>query len=159
MYKYNLAFIQSGDFVLMLNRNKSPWMGSWNGVGGKLEEGETAIESVIREIYEETNIVVTNKQVNYKGVVTWNVGNGKYDGLYLYHVNVDSSFIFSDPIKTKEGILDWKKIDWISDFDNYGVCDNIPYFINSVLFDNKIYNHICEFNDKILVSVKKEVLE
>ena len=41
MYKYTLGFIIKNNEVLLLNRNKSPWMGAWNGVGGKIETGET----------------------------------------------------------------------------------------------------------------------
>lgn len=52
MYKYTLCFIQRADEILLLNRQKSPWMGSWNGVGGKIEPGESLIESIKREIKE-----------------------------------------------------------------------------------------------------------
>ena len=34
---------------------------------------------------------------------------------------------------TDEGILDWKKIDWINDFDNLGVAHNIPYFLKTII--------------------------
>lgn len=31
--KYTICFIKRGDEILLLNREKSSWMGSWNGVG------------------------------------------------------------------------------------------------------------------------------
>lgn len=37
MYQYTLCFIERGDAILLLNRQKAPWMGCWNGVGGKIE--------------------------------------------------------------------------------------------------------------------------
>ena len=42
---YTLGFIRCKDNnkILLLNRNKSPWMGLYNGVGGKLQSGETAL--------------------------------------------------------------------------------------------------------------------
>jgi 8-oxo-dGTP diphosphatase len=42
----------------MLNREKSPLLGLWNGVGGKIEQGETAKVSVLREIEEETELIL-----------------------------------------------------------------------------------------------------
>lgn len=158
MYKYTLAFIKKDNKILMLNRNKSPWMGSWNGVGGKLEKNETPLEAIIREVKEETNLVVTESQVLDKGLVTWNE-DANIGGLHVFLINIDNNqVVYETPLNTREGILDWKEIDWISDFDNYGVCDNIPYFINDVLFNEIRYNHYCQFEDKILLTVKKTVI-
>ncbi|USK57773.1 NUDIX domain-containing protein (plasmid) [Cytobacillus solani] len=42
----------------MLNREKPPIMGVWNGVGGKIEKGETSDEGALREVFEETGIRV-----------------------------------------------------------------------------------------------------
>ncbi len=36
MYKYTICFIRKGNKILLLNRNKKPNMGMWNGVGGKI---------------------------------------------------------------------------------------------------------------------------
>lgn len=159
MFKYTLAFLKRNDEILMLNRNKSPWMGSWNGVGGKREENEDPINCIIREVYEETKISVNKKNIIDKGYVTWNSNDENNKGLHVYLVNLDDNYMYKTPKKTVEGILDWKKIDWISNFENYGVCDNIPHFINDVLFNENRYNHKCVFNDKILLEVKKELIE
>ncbi|MDY0278167.1 MAG: 8-oxo-dGTP diphosphatase [Acholeplasma sp.] len=158
MYRYTLAFIKRNDEVLMINRNKSPWMGSWNGVGGKFNSGETPLECIKREVYEETDIVVDDSMIIDKGFVTWN-NDANDEGLYLYLIHVSDDFVYQTPRKTIEGILDWKKISWISSFDNYGVCDNIPYFLNDVINDEKRYNHYCEFEGKVLVQVLKKELK
>ena len=42
--------------------------GKWNGLGGKLEPGETPEECAIREIYEETGLRAKN--LNLKGIIT-----------------------------------------------------------------------------------------
>ncbi len=47
----------------MLNREYAPAKGLWNGVGGKIKSGETSLESVIREIKEETGIDVKSNQI------------------------------------------------------------------------------------------------
>jgi hypothetical protein len=39
--RYTLCFLTRGDQVLMLHRRRPPNQGLWNGVGGRLEPGET----------------------------------------------------------------------------------------------------------------------
>lgn len=56
MFEYTICFIAQQDKVLLLNREKPSWMGSWNGVGGSLEDGETPEDCVLREVMEETAI-------------------------------------------------------------------------------------------------------
>ena len=36
-----LCFVKKGNKILMINRNKPPFMGMWNAVGGHIEKGET----------------------------------------------------------------------------------------------------------------------
>lgn len=38
MFKHTTCLIKNNDSFLLLNRNKQPSMGVWNGVGGKIEE-------------------------------------------------------------------------------------------------------------------------
>ncbi len=63
MYKHTLCFIKRNEEILMLNREYDPVKGLWNGIGGKIEKGETPLENAIREIKEETNIKVTYDQI------------------------------------------------------------------------------------------------
>lgn len=56
MVEYTICFLKQGDKILLLNREKPQWMGAWNGVGGKIEQGETPLVSALREIKEETGL-------------------------------------------------------------------------------------------------------
>ena len=52
-----LCYIENDDSYLMMYRNKKnkdQSQGKWLGVGGKLEEGESPEECVLREVFEET---------------------------------------------------------------------------------------------------------
>ncbi|MFD2042951.1 NUDIX domain-containing protein [Ornithinibacillus salinisoli] len=139
MLKYTIAFIKRGEEILLLNRESSTWMGSWNGVGGKIEKDETPTECIIREIKEETGLKV--ESVDYRGTVTWNVNSLNVNsGMYAFVVELPSTYHYYTPIKTVEGILDWKKVDWIFHPENTGVA-NLNYFLSQILDNDEIYNY------------------
>lgn len=51
-----LLYAFRGDEVLMVRaRGKDGLSGKWNGLGGKLEYGETALEAAVREFKEEAS--------------------------------------------------------------------------------------------------------
>ncbi len=51
-----LCFIRQGDRVLLIHKKRGLGAGKINGVGGKLEPGETALEAMQREAQEELGI-------------------------------------------------------------------------------------------------------
>lgn len=50
------ACVFRGDEVLLVQRGKPPYLGSWSLPGGSIEPGEMAIEAATREVLEETGI-------------------------------------------------------------------------------------------------------
>lgn len=160
MYKYTLGFLIQNDQVLMINRNKSPWMGSWNGLGGKINHNETPRACIQREILEETNLDLDINQFIFKGYVTWDVFDALGTGLYIYIYYLDDHLKIETPTRVDEGIIDFKAIDWLCHLDNEGVAKNIPYFLPTILNknDEKIYSFHCRFENKLLKEViKKQV--
>jgi 8-oxo-dGTP diphosphatase len=153
MYAYTLGFLRRGDEILMLNRQKKPWKGAWNGVGGKIDSKETPRECMIRELLEETGIVANRDQVIGKGILTWTNFEAIGTGLHLFLIDIPKDTIYPTPIKTREGILDWKAIPWICDFENQGVARNIPYFLPTLLQNANPQQYHCTFRDGHLVSV------
>nr|WP_260445589.1 NUDIX domain-containing protein [Metabacillus litoralis] len=68
--------------ILMLNREKAPIMGVWNGVGGKVEKYESSDKGALREVFGETGIKL--EDFFSKGTITWETTNGELDGIYVY---------------------------------------------------------------------------
>ena len=138
MLQYTICFIKRNQDLLLLNRRKAPTMGLWNGVGGKLEQNETPSECIIRETFEETGIEL--ESVTYAGNALFYSEQGN-SGMYIFIADLPEGMVLTTPINTAEGILDWKRIDWILDEDNQGVVSNLQKFLPEVLGGNYSQEH------------------
>lgn len=57
LYCLGFAFFPNGDCVL-IKKSKPAWQkGRWNGVGGKIEDGEDSHAAMSREFKEETGVL------------------------------------------------------------------------------------------------------
>lgn len=105
MIAATLCYIKDNDKVLMLHRIKKAndiHEGKWNGLGGKIESGETPEECVIREIFEESGLNISNPIL--KGIITFPNFDGENDWLvFLYTTNTFSGKL----IDSNEGMLKW----------------------------------------------------
>lgn len=119
--------------MLFLNRQKAPWMGRWNGVGGKLDQGESAHDCIVRETKEETGLELP--QYKPHGVLRWVRDGQDLGGVYLFTAEVSEEVMasYKTPISyCHEGILDWKTLDWLLHPENTGVVDNIKIILKSL---------------------------
>ena len=71
----NLCLIHRGDLLLLQNRRKTDWQG-YTLPGGHIEPGESIVESVIREMREETGLTVRNPRLC--GVKQFPIEGGRY---------------------------------------------------------------------------------
>lgn len=134
---------------MLLNREFPSWMGAWNGVGGKIEPNETAKDSALREIREETGLVFDD--IQFKGITTWVVDGKDFGGMYVYLAELPADYFYKVPVKTPEGILDWKKIEWIVHPENRGIAHNIPESIEKIITGVRCFEHRCYYRDGRLV--------
>lgn len=149
MLTYTICFIKQGTKFLMLNREFPSWMGVWNGVGGKIEKDESPIESIIREVYEETGLSIHNPQ--FRGIATWVVDGVFVDGMYIYIAELPSDEVLQTPVKTIEGILDWKEYDWLMHPKNVGITSDMSKYLKYIVLDENLYEHRCFYQDGKLV--------
>lgn len=118
--RYTLCFLTRGDQILMLHRRNPPNQGLWNGVGGRLEKGESARDCVLREVYEETGYKLS--EVNFCGILTWDGFETAPGGLVIFTAEAPSGA----PADCSEGQLAWKPRDWV--FSSPEVVSNIHIF-------------------------------
>lgn len=133
-HKYTLGFIRADkEYVLFLNRQKSPWMGRWNGVGGKLDPNESPYECIVRETFEETGLQVP--QYEDRGVMRWIRDGQDLGGVHIFTAEVTAQEMaqYKTPrVHCHEGILDWKKTEWLLHEDNTGIVDNVKIMLLDV---------------------------
>ncbi|MDY2879733.1 MAG: 8-oxo-dGTP diphosphatase [Candidatus Borkfalkiaceae bacterium] len=147
-----LCFVKKGNKILMINRNKPPFMGMWNAVGGHIEKGETPEQCAVREIYEESGIKVSSAKVI--SVFTWNYDDEiGYATLSELQDDIDSSFSF--PLSTAEGIVDFKDIDWVLNEKNYGVIEDLRVFLSDIKNGVRQNYHLIYENSELKEVIKK----
>ncbi len=102
-----LCYVKSGGKTLMLLRNKKKndiHDGKYNGLGGKMESGETPLECVKREVFEESGLIIKNPV--FKGTLLFPEFDGENDWL----VFVFTARKFGGKLKkSPEGELFWVK--------------------------------------------------
>lgn len=118
--RYTLCFLTRGDQILMLRRSNPPNQGLWNGVGGRLEPGESARDCILREVREETGYHIAD--VTFCGLLTWDGFETPAGGLVIFTAEAPAG----DPAQCSEGLLAWKPRAWV--FSAPEVVSNIHIF-------------------------------
>ncbi len=101
----SLCYVKKGGRTLMLHRIKKPndiHEGKWNGLGGKLNPGESPDECVVREVKEESGLSIKNPKL--RGVLTFPKFDGQNDWLVFVYVAKKFSGRLID---CDEGHLEW----------------------------------------------------
>ena len=103
----NLCFIVSDRRVLLIRKKRGLGAGKINGPGGKIEAGETALDSAIREAQEE--IGVTPSALEERGALHFQFADG-----YSLHCTVFLAHHFlGEPKETAEATPLWFDFDKI----------------------------------------------
>jgi len=85
--------------------------GKWNGLGGKIERGESPEECVIREVREESGLKI--HQPELRGIMTFPDFKDQEDWLVFLFVAHDFE---GELIESPEG-----RLEWIPDDDVFGL--------------------------------------
>lgn len=136
----NLLFVVEDGKVLLIRKKRGLGAGKINGPGGKLDPGETALESAVREIDEELHVQVEPSSCEEMGVLRFQF----VDGLALHCVVFRATDYSGTPTETDEAIPLWFKFDeipydemWADDRHWLGRMLNGEKFHGDFIFDNE----------------------
>jgi 8-oxo-dGTP diphosphatase len=101
----SLCYLKKNGKTLMMHRVKKAddiHHGKWNGLGGKMELGETPEECVVREVKEESGFRIKNP--NLRGIMTFPKFDGKNDWIVFLFV---AHQFKGKQVECNEGDLEW----------------------------------------------------
>ena len=100
-----LCYVKKDGKTLMLHRTKKLediHEGKWNGLGGKMEAGETPEECVAREVFEESGLKIKNPAL--RGILTFPGFDSENDWICFLFV---ARRFTGKLIESDEGALSW----------------------------------------------------
>ncbi len=104
-----LSFLLHQEKVLLIRiaEDRGPWSGLLNGVGGHIERGEDPRSAALREIKEETGLILSPSSLYLSGVVAVDVGTSPGVGLYIFVGETETS----ETHNSCEGTPEWIDLD------------------------------------------------
>ena len=112
--------------VLLINKERPEYLkGKLNGVGGKVEDGESDLNAIIRETKEETNLDI-------KDWVLYSQANLKDFKISFFYTTLDSEEIEKYESLTDE-ILELHDINNLPDNVLQDIKSSIKYITNMIL--------------------------
>jgi ADP-ribose pyrophosphatase YjhB (NUDIX family) len=126
MRNATLIVVRDGNKILLGMKKKGFGAGKWNGFGGKVENGETIEAAALRELREESGLLV--EETKKAGVITFKFPH-KPDWDQVVHVFTADQFA-GNPVETEEMKPEWFEIEKIP-FDKMWTDD--PHWLPHVL--------------------------
>lgn len=110
----NLCMVEDLENGKVVLQYRSPEKNNWSGYafpGGHIEEGESLVESVIREIKEETGLTISNPQL--AAVKNWQLEDGTRYIVFCYKATEFTGQLRS----SEEGEVSWVEKDQLEKLD------------------------------------------
>lgn len=144
-----LCYIKKNNHYLMLHRNKKKNdmnKDKWIGIGGHIEENETIEEALLREVKEETGLILVS--YSKRGYIKF-INNDYEEEMFLF----SSDEFEGEIINCLEGELHWieKK-----DILNLNLWEGDIYFLKPLINDEKFFSlELIYDKDKLVRCIKK----
>lgn len=146
MVETTLCYIEQDGKYLMLFRNKKKNdinEGKWVGIGGKFEAGETDDQCLLREVFEETGLTLT--EYKKRGIVDFTLNAGFSERMHLYTA---TAFRGTLAEVCNEGELRWVEKEKVSDLPRW---EGDKIFMEKLLKgENDFYLRLDYEGDKLI---------
>ena len=146
MKETTLCYVQKDNDYLMLHRIKKEEdvnEGKWIGIGGRIEDGETPEQCLVREAKEETGLLLTSYQ--YRGIVHFRSEDYEDEDMHLFTADVFEGEL----TECNEGVLKWIDRDKIYDLPMW---EGDKLFLGLIRSDVSFFNLTLKYKDDKLVS-------
>lgn len=151
MINTTLCYIEKDNKYLMLHRTKKENdvnEGKWIGVGGKFEKDETPEECLLREVKEETGLVLTEYKL--RAVITFISDSWETEYMYLFTANEFTGEL----ITCDEGELKWVEKDRIL---NLNIWEGDKIFLKKMIEEDNFFTlKVVYEGDKLVESVLED---
>ncbi len=129
-YNSTACYLKKDNEVLMIKFTKK-WGQVYAPPGGKFESGETPLDCIIREFYEETGLTLINPRL--QGISYWHAST---EGIIFIYTAEEYR---GELTKTStEGNLEWIKIDDLLSIKQFDQNEKFtPYLFKDELFEGK----------------------
>ena len=135
-----VCLVYREDEVLLQNRIKEEWHG-YALPGGHVEPGESIVESIIREMKEETGLTILHPKLC--GVKQFPIENGRYL-VFLFRADQFLGELHS----SEEGKMEWIKL---SELDQYNTVSDLKEHLDVMLSDELTeFQYIVQGDDWIV---------
>lgn len=141
-----LLFLHSGDEILLALKKRGFGEGKWNGVGGKIEAGETLEAAMIRETVEEIGVTPTKWHAVGELDFVQDANTGDPWHMFVYAYICDDWE--GEPSESEEMMPKWFHVEDIPYADMW---DDDQFWLPYVLDDKKVVGEFTfDLNDKLL---------
>jgi 8-oxo-dGTP diphosphatase len=126
-YVVGFVFNKSMTRVALIRKNRPSWQaGKLNGIGGHIEERETAVKAMEREFYEETGVMINELKWEKVGVM-YRDDEDYFQCHFFRYISVNEDIDFLAP-----GITDEKvEVHCLNDLSES--LSNVPWLIGMCL--------------------------
>lgn len=120
-----LCLIHKNDEYLLQNRVKNDWKG-WTLPGGHVENNESIVDAVIREMKEETGLTIQRPKLC--GIKQFPIKEGRYI-VFLFQTNEFTGNVTS----SNEGEMQWVHK---SELANRNIAEDLPELLQVMLTED-----------------------